>query len=56
MKMFVFPRENEAISLELEEKRPFLNSAIDVAVVRFCTFLLAWAAGASMAIILAVAS
>ncbi len=55
MKMYVFPRDEGAVSLELKQERPWMSPAVDAAVVRFCTFLLAWAAGAGAATFLAMA-
>ena len=55
MKMYVFPRENGAASLELDQDRPWLSPAVDAAIIRLCFFLLAWTAGAGAAAFLALA-
>ena len=55
MKMYVFPRDDSAVSLDFEDEQPWLSPAIDATLVRICTFLLAWSAGAAAAVILAVA-
>ena len=54
MKMFVFPREENAPSLNLEQQRPWVSPSIDSALVRLCTFMLAWTAGAGAAAFLAM--
>ena len=55
MKMFVFPRDENAPSPELDQSRPWVNPSIDTALVRLGTFLLAWTAGAGAAAFLAMA-
>ena len=55
MKMYVFPRDDRANNLNQIEDRPLVNPAVDGAIVRLCTFMLAWSAGAGVAAFLALA-
>ena len=55
MKMFVFPRDENAPTLKLDQARPWVSPSIDSTLVRLCTFLLAWTAGAGAAAFLAMA-
>lgn len=55
MKMYVFPRDDGAAALDLDQERPWLSPAVDAAIVRLCFFLLAWTAGAGAAAFLALA-
>lgn len=55
MKMYSFPQENGSFPLNEELTQEWISPALDAALIRLCIFMLAWAAGASMAVLLAAA-